>query len=90
MKVYIFIETGLNDPFHLEYYTYTEVYYKKSDATERLRKVYHEESVERVESELIVKAWINDDHTEAYAEYKDNYIHWEVQEKDVIMPETYD
>lgn len=86
MKVYIFIETGLNDPS----YAYTEVYYKKSEATERLRQIYHEEAVERVESELIVKGWINDDHTEAFVEYKDNSTYWQVQEKDVVMPQTYD
>lgn len=86
MKVYIFIETGLND----QSYAYTEVYYKKSEATERLRRVYHDEVVERAENPDLVKAWISDAHCEAYAEYQDNYIHWEVQEKEVIMPQTYD
>lgn len=86
MKVYIFIETGLNDPS----YAYTEVYYKKSDAVERLRKTYHEDAVERNEMPELVKAWISDAHNEAFIEYQDNNVHWQVQEKEVIMPKTYD
>ena len=64
MKVYIFIETDSEDST----YAYTEVYAKKEDAVKRLKTTYHEEAVERVESELIRRAWISDNHEQAWIE----------------------
>lgn len=79
MKVYILIETDSSD----SNYAYTEVYKWKTDACERLRSLYHEEAVERAESELIEGAWISDDHDEATIMYAMSSIHWQVQEKEI-------
>lgn len=79
MKVYVLIETDSAD----SNYAYTEVYKWKTDACERLRSLYHEEAVERVESELIESAWISDDHDEATIIYTESSIHWQVQEKEI-------
>lgn len=86
MKVYIFIETDSNEST----YAYTEVFYKEADAVKRLTDIYHEEAVERVEAENLVKAWISDDHKKAWVEYEDVSINWQIQEKEVIMPEKFD
>ena len=80
MKVYIFIETDSDD----NTYAYTEVYAKKEDAIKRLETTYHEEAVERVESELIRNAWISDDHEQAWVEYESISINWQVQEKEIF------
>ena len=80
MKVYIFIETDSEDST----YAYTEVYAKKEDAVKRLKTTYHEEAVERVESELIRNAFISDDHEQAWVMYESITINWQVQEKEIF------
>ena len=80
MTVYIFIETDSED----NTYAYTEVYAKKEDAVKRLSDTYHEETVERAESELIQSAWISDGHDEATIMYAESSIHWQVQEKEIF------
>ena len=79
MKVYIFIETDSEDST----YAYTEVYAKKEDAIKRLETLYHEEAVERVESELLQKAWISDDHERAWALYETISINWQIQDREI-------
>jgi hypothetical protein len=80
MKVYIFIETDSDD----NTYAYTEVFAKKEDAIKRLETVYHDESVERAESSLIRRAWISDDHEQAWVMYDSLSINWQVQEKEIF------
>ena len=80
MKVYIFIETDSDD----NTYAYTEVFAKREDAIKRLETVYHEEAIERAESELIQSACISDDHDEATVMYAESSIHWQVQEKEIF------
>ena len=80
MKVYIFIETDSEDAT----YAYTEVYAKKEDAVNRLKTAYHEEAVERAESELIQNAWISDDHEWAWVMYDGMTVSWQVQEREIF------
>ena len=80
MKVYILIETESDDAT----YAYTEVFAKREDAIKRLEAVYHEETVERSESELIDTAWISDDHDESIVNYTEFSVHWQVQEKEIF------
>lgn len=81
MKLYIFIETDSTDPG----YAYTEVYLTEKEATERLRELYHEEAVERVDNDghPIDCAVISDDHKTACVIYSDISIYWQVQEKEI-------